>query len=270
MTPEEPRPCRVGVVLPVRNRPKLIQTALQSILFQTLAVKEVIVVDDGSNDDTPDVVKQIAQENALIRYVGNHGRRGANGARWCGVQELSEDISVVAFADSDTVWLPQKNWLQSELLSRSGASGVFSGILRDRRVLIPSSEDKVWRSPHELIPRNVVDFPTLMIRRDVLSEEHFSPERSRFQDWQLALDILASGGNLASSNEILVAHLESFDRISHDVAAGVRERNRIGRRFGATDYFLHPQRFFRFWLDTQLRNAASRISAQRNPKCQQP
>jgi len=96
----------VSVVIPTYNRARHIVRSLNSVLEAIAPGDEVIVVDDGSTDDTRQVLKPY---NDQIRYVmGPH--RGAGAARNCGVAEARNPL--VAFNDSDDEWFPDKLSLQ--------------------------------------------------------------------------------------------------------------------------------------------------------------
>lgn len=97
---------KLGVVMPVFNRPKLVLEALNSIIRQTVLPQAVVVVDDGSTDDT------LAE---LDRWLGNHTdvefniqietlcHQGQAAARNAGVRKLGE-VDLIAFLDSDDLW----------------------------------------------------------------------------------------------------------------------------------------------------------------------
>ena len=89
----------ITAVIPTYNRAHLIERAVDSVLAQTLPASEVIVVDDGSSDDTADVV---GRYDARVRYVHQDNAGGA-AARNLGVREARTEW--VAFLDSDDIWL---------------------------------------------------------------------------------------------------------------------------------------------------------------------
>ena len=102
-------------MIPTYNRAEWVMGAIESALAQTRAPEEVIVVDDGSTDDTPRVlaeapggVRCIRQENAGVSAARNRGVREASG-RW------------IAFLDSDDRWYPEKLGIQLEALAATGA-----------------------------------------------------------------------------------------------------------------------------------------------------
>jgi len=103
----------VSVTIPVYNAGEAICRAIDSVLAQTFADYEIVVVDDGSTDNTAELVKEygekvkyIYQENAGESVARNTGVAAAKG-KW------------VAFLDADDEWLPDKLKRQMELLARN-------------------------------------------------------------------------------------------------------------------------------------------------------
>ena len=94
---------RVSVVIPLYQTEAYIETALASVLAQTYGDFEVIVVDDGSRDRGPEIVR--ARGDARVRLV-TQANRGLAGARNTGIRELRGEF--VALLDADDAWLPQK------------------------------------------------------------------------------------------------------------------------------------------------------------------
>jgi glycosyltransferase involved in cell wall biosynthesis len=91
-----------SVIIPVYNRYHCVRKAIDSVLSQTFADYELIVVDDGSTDDTPRVAEEYADR---IRYLRRENR-GVSAARNTGV--TASTASWLAFLDSDDLWLPGK------------------------------------------------------------------------------------------------------------------------------------------------------------------
>src|SRR5688572_2890462 len=91
---------RVSVVIPVFNRPLAVLQAIESVLAQTVQDFELIVVDDGSDDGTPDTLAGLTDPR--IRIVRHPQRRGGSAARNTGIRAAAADY--VAFLDSDDEW----------------------------------------------------------------------------------------------------------------------------------------------------------------------
>jgi len=93
---------RVGVVIPLFNKGTLVRRALSSVLSQTYQNFEVVVVDDGSTDEGPDVVRQCSDLRVrLIRQIN----AGPGAARNRGVRETQSPY--LAFLDADDEWMPR-------------------------------------------------------------------------------------------------------------------------------------------------------------------
>ncbi|XCN74214.1 MAG: glycosyltransferase family A protein [Candidatus Electrothrix aestuarii] len=122
----------VTVVVPVFNRSKLILSSLESVRHQLFRPLEIIVVDDGSTDDTVKVVqKWIEQFNIPGRFstkcITQKKNQGANAARNRGIEEATGEF--VAFLDSDDLWMPQKLKKQIPALKLNPSiGGIYCGL----------------------------------------------------------------------------------------------------------------------------------------------
>jgi glycosyltransferase involved in cell wall biosynthesis len=97
-----PSPRSITVVIPTFNRREFVVDAVKSVLLQGVDDLEIIVVDDGSTDDTVAVLRPYMD---VIRYL-YQDNRGVSAARNRGVKESRGEM--LAFLDSDDVWLPGK------------------------------------------------------------------------------------------------------------------------------------------------------------------
>lgn len=102
----------VSVVIPAYNVEKYIKRAIDSVLHQTRAVDEIIVVDDGSTDRTVSLVREYGERISLFSQTN----AGPSAARNFGISKSSGDY--LAFLDADDVWLPEKIQLQLEAIKK--------------------------------------------------------------------------------------------------------------------------------------------------------
>ena len=100
----------VTVVIPTYNRAHFIGRAIHSALAQTYSDIEVVVVDDGSTDDTQTQIESLAQTDGRVRYLGHKTNRGAQAARNTGIRAARGRY--IALLDSDDEWLPDKLVMQ--------------------------------------------------------------------------------------------------------------------------------------------------------------
>jgi glycosyltransferase involved in cell wall biosynthesis len=113
----------VSVVIPAFNRAREIPGVIATVLSQTYPAREIILIDDGSTDDTPQVVDSVP---GPVRYIRQENQ-GVAAARNRGIQEATGDL--VAFLDTDDRWHPRKLEIQTALMgSRSGVGWTATGI----------------------------------------------------------------------------------------------------------------------------------------------
>ncbi len=103
---------KVSIIIPTYNRAALIVRAVQSVLAQAIDGDEVIVIDDGSSDNTQEVLTPFL---AKIRYIRTENA-GVGAARNRGIQEARNPL--VTFLDSDDEWTPNKLMLQRTLMQK--------------------------------------------------------------------------------------------------------------------------------------------------------
>lgn len=108
----------VSVVVPAHNAASWITEALESVLAQTYAAWELIVVDDGSGDDTPALVGAVAARDRRVRLIRQRNL-GVAAARNAGI--AASTGRYVAPLDADDFWFPDKLALQVEALEAAGA-----------------------------------------------------------------------------------------------------------------------------------------------------
>ena len=102
----------VSIIVPTYNRWPLVGEAVESVLAQTYQAWELIIVDDGSDDDT---AERLAQYGSAIRRVSQQ-RKGVAAARNYGVGIASGRY--VAFLDSDDLWMPKKLEIQAAFMEQ--------------------------------------------------------------------------------------------------------------------------------------------------------
>ena len=106
----------ISVVIPTFNRALLLERALESVLGQTHACGEVIVVDDGSTDATGEVVQRAADQGRVpVSYIYQENQ-GASAARNTGIRAARYDL--LCFLDSDDQWDKRKLQLQHEAMAQ--------------------------------------------------------------------------------------------------------------------------------------------------------
>lgn len=161
---------KVSVVIPVYNSAKYIEETLDSVLSQTYTDFEVIVVDDGSKDKTPSIVKQYQvkyPENIRLIQKENGGPASARNA---GIKVAWGEF--IAFDDSDDLWLPSKLEKQMEHFNSDPQVGLVYSKYTSFR------DDKELRTKPErgysgwifskLLSKSIIQASTVMVKRECL------------------------------------------------------------------------------------------------------
>src|SRR5713226_2266618 len=192
----------VSAIIPTHNRAHIICEAVESVLGQTYSHIEVIVVDDGSTDDTLARLKQYGDRIRVVSQVNS----GPSAARNRGIAASRGEL--IAFLDSDDIWLPQKIELQVALLQRAGASVPCclcncTIIYRDDRRsssfkvsdTTPNRSAGLWMNPAEVFSTRFILFnQAAAIRRAFLDRVGYFDESLLFaEDYELALRLALQG-----------------------------------------------------------------------------
>ena len=93
----------VSVIIPVYNSSKWIEKTIESVLCQTYGDLETVIVDDGSTDDTAEIVKKY--KNRAVRYFYQKNK-GVSAARNKGIEVAGGKY--IALLDHDDLWMPEK------------------------------------------------------------------------------------------------------------------------------------------------------------------
>ncbi len=211
----------VSVVIPTHNRAELLRAAIESVLAQTAPVREVIVADDYSTDNTHEIVDNLASRGAPVIFVPakDEGRRSSQGrsynvrsaARNRGVAASSG--SLIAFLDSDDIWEAQRIQKQLEIWEAQPEAGfAFCNLqLFDQNGVIgePFLDPKLDYCGNilgKLLIEPLAVSSTLMVRRDALDAVGgWSEEAGLSEDYELTLRLAAhSVASYASSVLVLM------------------------------------------------------------------
>ena len=96
---------KVSVIIPTYNGQRYLADTIESVLAQSMPDLEVIIIDDGSTDNTPGLVQDFIKRNQRVRYFRQE-RKGVSAARNRGISESRAKF--IAFIDHDDLWLPEK------------------------------------------------------------------------------------------------------------------------------------------------------------------
>jgi glycosyltransferase involved in cell wall biosynthesis len=221
---------QVSVVIPSYNGAPFICQAVESALRQTVAAIEVLVIDDGSTDDTP--LRLRSFRDPRLRVI-QRSHQGAPAALNCGVSQACGEY--IGFLDHDDLWLPSKLERHLECFAAYPAlAATFSwyGLIDEvgQRINLTPSR---WRGPIDF-SQLLADFvigstSSLLIRRSVILDAGcFDARFPRAHDQDLVLRIsLAHPGGIRAVPEELTLYRRHSGQMSRDWRAMYREWNAL-------------------------------------------
>jgi len=188
-------PLRVSVVIPTYNRARLLAVAIDSVLAQSYQDFEIIVIDDGSTDETKRALEfYLLRQNFRYFYQDNQKQAAA---RNLGIQKAQGEY--VAFLDSDDLWSPAKLELQVKVLDDHPEVGMVysnqmmfrdkpdAGTIRCRPGTLKSGD--IFRDL--LLRRFYCSTQTILVRRSVIDDVGGFNEslRNALEDWEFTLRV---------------------------------------------------------------------------------
>ena len=181
----------VSVIIPTYNRAHLIGRAIKSVLNQTYQDFEIIVVNDGSTDNTEEVVKSFSDKR--IKYIWHEKNKGAAAARNTGIKIAKGEY--IAFQDSDDEWFPNKLEKQMKIFKKESPNLgiVYTGFYRikdSEKKYIPSHEivKKEGSIYEELLKGSFITTQSILVRKECFKKVGiFDENLPRLQDWELVI-----------------------------------------------------------------------------------
>jgi glycosyltransferase involved in cell wall biosynthesis len=220
----------VSIIIPTYNREHLLGRAIQSVLDQTYQNFELIIVDDGSTDDTERLVKSFNSEK--IRYIRHGENKGPSAARNTGIQSAKGDY--IAFQDSDDEWMPRK--LEKQMRTFETAQpevGIvytdFIFITTNKRKFMPAAgvSPKDGDIFSNLLKGNFVSLQATVVKRECFERAGIFDERfPPLADWELLLR-MSRHYQFKCINEPLVIMYRQPDSISENKRAYIRAHKLI-------------------------------------------
>lgn len=232
---------KVTVIVPTYNRAHCISRAIDSVLGQTFTDYELLVVDDGSTDNTEQVLARYGEQVTLIRQAN----QGASAARNRGISHARGEF--VAFLDSDDEWRPEKlarqvAWLEAQpdvgfvsclgdCFLEKGRRGECDSPPPPHYTLLAAAD-----AYRQFLMFLVTPFPQNMSRymfRSLALQRAggFDLSLHGSEDWEIFLHVLQLGYRFDFVPELLVTYHQSEDSISLNPAIMFHGDEQIRRRY---------------------------------------
>ncbi len=198
----------VSVVIPTFNREKTIIKCIESVINQTYPVMEILVIDDGSTDNTKRLVANFSSDKVFLLYQ-NH--KGAQAARNKGIINAKGDY--IAFLDSDDEWLPQMlEESVGRMLDNESNCIIYSDCFvreenRERLWQLPDCEGNSYAF---LLKKPGPMFQSILVKKELLFKIKLLDEKvPAYQEWDTAI-------RLARESKFIHIHKPLFVYCYHD------------------------------------------------------
>ena len=167
---------KVSIIIPTYNRVDLLPRAINSVLNQTFQDFELIVVDDGSTDNTKQVVEEFQKKDKRIKYIWQENSGAPAKPRNTGIKNSQGEY--IALLDHDDEWLPEKLEKQLEIFEKNRQTNL--GFVGCNALIVKEDKIQEYKTPKyknillEILERNFIwSCSSVMIKKSVLDKVGF-------------------------------------------------------------------------------------------------
>jgi teichuronic acid biosynthesis glycosyltransferase TuaG len=219
----------ISVIIPVYNSAHTLEEAISSAMAQSFKDLEILVLDDGSTDDSRRIARELADLDDRIRLLPNEENRGVETTRNRGLDLARGEW--IAFLDADDVWQPDKLEKQMLRLHQTGCTLCYTGysfIDRDSRAIRQPYEVPEVLTQRRFLAENVIGCSTALFQK---------PQTIRMrtgyghEDYVFWLELLGAGYRATGINENLMRYRVMEASRSGDKKRAAANRWKIYRQF---------------------------------------
>jgi len=231
---------RISVIIPCRNSAQTLASTLGSLISQSFEDWEAIVIDDGSTDETAEILAAVARTDRRIRVIIG-AAKGASAARNRGIRHAKSEL--IAFLDSDDIWessrLSMMVWFLSENPKADIAYSRFAFFNKkpgDSPTF--STVPKMSLGVIDLLKENLVGtMSNVLVRRRAFDAiGPFREDMTHGEDREWLVRAAATGHAICGLSHILLHYRTTIGGLSSDLTkmfGGWRESVETARRYGA-------------------------------------
>ncbi|MEO1377959.1 MAG: glycosyltransferase family A protein [Cyanobacteria bacterium J06635_10] len=227
----------VTIVLPAYNASEYLAETLKSVLQQTYTNFELLVIDDGSTDDTADIVHNLSQQDSRVKLISQQNQ-GVSVARNIGINMAQGEF--IAFLDADDLWLPNKLTAHIQHLSANPNLGL--SFARVEFMTFDGKATGKYSNPHfrnitqkNLYEENPAITPSNAVFRRIALQQvgGFDGDLSGVADAELFLRIKCHGWEVEGIDEVLVLYRTSLAGMSSQLYKMEEDWNRFSNKVQA-------------------------------------
>ena len=216
---------KISVIMPVYNGEKYLREAIDSILNQTFSDFEFIIIDDGSVDRSPEVIKNYTDPR--IRFYVNEKNMGVAATLNRGLELATGEY--IARMDSDDIALPERFDKQVSYMDTHPGVAVCATAIR---MFGAQNGEKYFSTTHgqlkvDLLFNNCLAHPTVMMRRSVIGCKYrYNEEFSAMEDYALWIEV-SREYELASIEDVLLMYRVHRSQVTQNRPNGYLEQEKM-------------------------------------------
>ena len=233
----------ISIIIPCFNAEKTLEKCLESVVQQSYANLEIIIIDDGSTDETSLIYNKFQSNDERI-LVLKQQNSGVSKARNTGVKAATGDY--ICFVDSDD-WaeLNYCSELYSLLVGENADISIVEASYEDENGNVlcskPISDEKIFDGNRALVllleDQEIQSHPWgKLFKADLLKNVHFPENLKCFEDYSTLFKIFNKAVKVVKSNEKLYHYIQREDSLSHNLSPAT-----------AYQFFLAIMEVFEFW-----------------------
>ncbi|MGV4231123.1 glycosyltransferase family 2 protein [Citrobacter portucalensis] len=200
---------KVSVIIPCYNSASYIKKAIDSVLIQGDDIMEVLCIDDCSEDNTVDVISDIASNNGIVKLIKKDKNSGPATSRNLGLDMAQGDF--IAFLDSDDIWCPGKIDVQLKYLLNGDYDCVFSGFVTNQFYKVDCVESIKEIKLNEILFKNYISTSSVLMRANDL---RFIDGLKYSEDYDFWLRMVLQGKKLGLISPALYIRSDANDGLS--------------------------------------------------------
>lgn len=223
---------KVSIVMPAYNAAGFIAESIDSVIAQSFQDWELIIIDNGSTDNTKEVVAQFTRKDSRIKCINWQVNKKQGKARNAGI--ANSNYELIAFLDADDLWLPEKLAVQVKQINDLNVDLVFSNayifeslpVRRDRNMDASEQFLEGLSGVEKMLERNQVPILTVLVKKKALQAVGCFTEEVVIQnaeDYHLWLKLLIQGNRFYGSDQILAAYRVHNNAASTDNKLAFRQ-----------------------------------------------
>lgn len=227
----------ISIIMPAYNCEKYIEDAINSVIAQTYNSWELIVIDDGSKDNTIKIVEGLSDKDKRIRFYKNEKNLGVSETRNKGISFAKGDW--IAFLDSDDMWEESKLEKQILIANKVGAEFVFTGSSfinengDDYKGIFEVPKTVTYKT---LRTHNVISCSSVLIRKKFFKDIKMEKD-DMHEDYAVWLRVLRTGVCAYGINEPLLVYRISRNSKSGNKIKTIKMTYKVFRFIGINPIF---------------------------------